>query len=94
MLLSSGLITAPCGVPCSGVHSWASFQHALLQERLDQRQHSAIRHLPGHQGQQPVLRDRVEVALQVGIDHMDVARLEQLVHPPQRVFAAPPGRKP
>jgi hypothetical protein len=37
--------------------------------------------------------DRVEVALQVGINDMCVTGLEKLVHAPQGVFAAPLGAK-
>ena len=44
MLLSSGLITAPWGLPISGSILQA-VQDALLQERLDQAQHPSVRHL-------------------------------------------------
>ena len=36
MFASSGLMTAPCGVPCFGFPFLQAVQHALLQERLDQ----------------------------------------------------------
>jgi hypothetical protein len=54
------------------------------------------------QGKKAVFRDRVEVALQVGIDDMVVAGFEQRIDPPQRVprfregrlLQPRPGRKP
>src|SRR5271157_1401175 len=39
------------------------------------------------------MRNRVEVALQIGIDDVRVTRFEQLVHSTQRVFASPAGAK-
>ena len=42
-------------------------QNTLFQERLDQCQNAALSDLAGHQGQQAVFRDRVEVAFQIGI---------------------------
>ena len=62
MLLSSGEITAPWGVPCSGYPFLGILQNALAKERLDQRKDAAIGHLGGHTGHQAVLRDRIEVA--------------------------------
>ena len=48
-------------------------QDALLQERFEQLQHSSVRHLLRHPLHQPVVRNRVEVALQVGIHDPGVA---------------------
>src|ERR1700694_3204202 len=73
MLLSSGLTTAPCGVPCSGVHSRAPSRTPLFEEARDQRQNEAVRHLLADQGLEAIFRDRVEVALQIGIDDWDVS---------------------
>ncbi len=63
----------------------------LVQERLNQRQHAAVADRTFHQAQQPLMRDGVEVALQVGVHHMGEAFLQQPIDLPQRVLAAPPG---
>ena len=39
------------------------------------------------------MRDRVEVAFQIGVDDVRVTRFEQLVHSTQRVLASPAGAK-
>ena len=62
------------------------FQHALAEKRLDQFQDAAIGHLTGHAGQQTVFRDRVEVTLQVGVNDVDVARLEPFIHAAEGVL--------
>ncbi len=87
MLLSSGLSTAPCGAPLSGVHSDASVQDARLQKRFDQRQHAAVGDLFLQARQQTIVRNRVEIAFQIGVHDMHVAGLQQLIDSPQRVFA-------
>ena len=46
--------------------------------------------IEGHQGHQPVVRDAVEIALQVGIHHPGEPLLQQPIDFPQRVLAAPP----
>jgi hypothetical protein len=51
------------------------------------------RHLAADQGLQAILRNRIEVALQIGIDDVDVTGLEEVLHPPQRLLAAPSGAK-
>lgn len=43
---------------------------------------------------QALVRDAVEVPLQVSIHHMGVAFLQKCIDLPQRVFAAPAGSKP
>jgi hypothetical protein len=43
---------------------------------------------------QPLMRDRVEVALKVGVDHKRVAFLDELIHFAQRIPAAAPRSKP
>jgi hypothetical protein len=42
--------------------------------------------LPADQGHQAVLRDRVEIAFQIGIGDDDVSGLEQFLYPLQRVL--------
>src|SRR5277367_6778256 len=62
----------------------------LFQPALDQLEKAAIadpRPQPLHQ---PVVRDRVEVALQIGVHHEAVARFDQPVDLPQRILAAAP----
>jgi site-specific DNA recombinase len=68
-------------------------EHALVEECLDQRQNAPVRHFLPDKGEKAVLRDRVEVALPIGIDDMDVAGFEQFIDPPQRVLTAPSGAK-
>src|SRR2546425_917982 len=64
--------------------------HDLLgQKRFDQVQHLAVGHLCAHPLQQRLMRDRVEVAFQVRIDHPTVPFLQQGVDAPQRVLRAP-----
>ena len=66
---------------------------ALLEERFDQSQHSSVRDLLTHQVHQAVVRDRVEVAFQIGVDDIGVTGFEQLIHSSQGVFASPSGAK-
>src|SRR6266508_3239897 len=70
------------------------FHHFLLQHRLHQFQHSAVCHFLRHSLQQLLLRDGVEVALQISIDYPGVSCFEQVVHTTQRIFAASPRTKP
>ena len=91
MLLSSGLSALRCA--SFGRPFPVAVEDSLFKETLDQRQDTAVLHLLADQGHQAVLRDRVEIAFQVGIDNEDVSALEQFLHPPQRVLAAPVGAK-
>jgi hypothetical protein len=43
-----------------------------------------------HHCHQPIVRDGVEVAFQVGVHHVGVASLQQPIDFPQRILAAPP----
>src|SRR5437870_1998438 len=70
------------------------FHHFCLQHRLYQFQHSAVCHFLRHSLQQLLLRYRVEVALQISINHPGVSCFEQVVHTTQRIFAAPSRPKP
>lgn len=77
-------------------------EHSLFKEGCDQRQDATVRHLPPDLGEKPVFRNRVEIALQIGVDDVEVAGLEQFVDPAQRVprfregrlLQPRPGRKP
>jgi hypothetical protein len=60
----------------------------LPQEAFYQRQNASVADLFRYPRHQPVVRDRVEVALQVGVHHMGVTFLQQPVDLPQRVLAA------
>src|SRR5438552_7436876 len=68
--------------------------HFCLQHRLYQFQHPAVCHFLRHLLQQLLLRYRVEVALQISINHPGVSCFKQVVHTTQRIFAAPPRPKP
>jgi hypothetical protein len=93
MLLSSGRDHRALRRPLFRRPLRQAVEDALVQGRVDQGQHLPVRHLPGDQRRQAVVRDRVEVALQVGIDDVGVTGLEQPVHPPQRVFTSPSGAR-
>jgi len=67
-------------------------EHPLFQERLDQPEKAAVRHLLPDQGEKTVLGNCVEIALQIGVDDVDVAGFEQAVDPPQRVPRFREGR--
>ena len=69
-------------------------RHDLLaQKAVDQCQNPAIADRTFHQRHQPVARDGIEIALQVGVHHMGVAFLQQPIDFPQRILAAPPWSK-
>ena len=77
-------------------------EHALFKERRNQPEKATVRHLPPDQSEKTVFWDRVEIALQIGVDDVDVAGFEQSIDPPQRVprfregrlLQPRPGRKP
>src|SRR5205823_5217061 len=68
-------------------------EHPLFKERRDQPEKATVRHLLPDQGEKTVFWYRVEIALQVGVDDVDVAGFEQFIDPPQRVLATPSGAK-
>jgi len=49
------------------------------QHQPDQLDDPAVGHLAGYRRQQPPVRDAVEVALQVGVDHLRQLRLQVIV---------------
>src|SRR6266478_3891031 len=64
-------------------------RHDLLPEKaLDQRQDAPVADRLAHPRHQLVVRDRIEVTLQVGIHDMSEAFLQQPIDLPQRIFAA------
>src|SRR6202022_593933 len=64
-------------------------RHDLLPEKaLDQRQDAPVADRLAHPCHQLVVRDRIEVTLQVGIHSMSEALLQQPIDLPQRIFAA------
>ena len=91
MLLSSGLITAPCGVPClrrplrAGRPSRPACRNASIS--VSTRPSATFSSDPRHQA---VVRDRVEVALQVGVHHVDVA--PSAARRPAAAHPCSPGR--
>src|SRR6266481_5572402 len=68
-----------------------AIEDALPQELAQQLHDLPIRYLPADLGQQVLVRDRVEVALQISIDDEHRTVLQQLVDPPQGILAAPAG---
>ena len=59
----------------------------LLEKAFEQRQHKPVADRTFDQGHQPVVRDAVKIALQVGIHHPGEPVLRQPVDFPQRVLA-------
>ena len=100
MLANSGEMTAPCGVPAHspskdgrlstpyGSPSLHALHDVLAQVALDQIQNASIADLLFYPRHQPVVRDRVEIALQVGVHHMGIAFLQQPIDFPQRILAS------
>jgi hypothetical protein len=96
--------TAHCALRCAlfGGPFLEPVQHPLFKECGDQRQYATVRYLLTDKGKKTVFGDRVEIALQIGVDDMEVAGREQLGDPPQcvprfregRLLQPRPGRKP
>ena len=63
--------------------------HSLVQELLHQAQDSAVRDSLTHSAHQPIFRDRVEVALQVRIDDVHAAFVQQGFDPFEGMVASP-----
>ncbi len=95
-------MTAPLGGSRRRSPARHILHDVLLEEAFEQRQDRAVADRARHQRHQPVVRDAVEIALQVGIHHPGVALLEQPIDFPQRVprfrerrlLQLCPGRKP
>jgi hypothetical protein len=65
-----------------------SFMMSCRRKPLDQGQDAPVADRVRHPADQPVGRDRVEIALQVGIHHEAVACLQKPIDLPQRRLAA------
>jgi len=91
MLLSSGLHTALRRALFGGP-LLEPVEHSLFKECFDQSEKATVRHLLPNKGEKTVFGDRVEIAFQIGVHDMDVAGLEQLIDPPQRVPRFREGR--
>ena len=76
--------------PRGGLPTRQRRHDVLPQEAVDQRQHAAIADRLFHQRHQPVPRNAVEIALEVGVDHKGEAGLQQPIDLPQRILAAAP----
>ena len=99
MLANNGEMTAPCGVPAHspskdgrpptpyGSPPLHALHDVLAQIALDQLQDAPIADLLFYPRHQPVVRDRVEIAFQVGVHHVGVAFLQQPIDFPQRILA-------
>ena len=92
-LLRSGSDDRPLRGAVFGGPFLKPVENSLFKEGLDETQNAPVRHLLPDPGEKPVFGYRVEVALQVGIDDVDEAGLEQRIDPPRRVLAAPSGAK-
>jgi hypothetical protein len=76
---------ASSGRPRLGV-----LKNLLLQIPPDQFQHLPIRDFALHFFQEQAVVNRVEVALDVRVHHVRVARFQERVHPPEGVLASAP----
>src|SRR5437879_10271781 len=81
--------------PSGRSRRWTPMLHllhdVLAQAAFDQSQNASVADLLRHPRHEPVVRDRVEIALQVGVDHLDIAGPQQSIDLPQRVLAASAG---
>jgi len=64
-----------------------------FQKEFDQRQRAAVGDLLLQAIHQSLVRNGVEIALQIGIHDVDVTGLNELVDSPQGIVAASPGTK-
>jgi hypothetical protein len=64
----------------------------LFKEPCDQREDAAVRYLVPDTGKKTIFGDRVEIALQIGVDDVDVAGREPPFDPPQRISRLREGR--
>lgn len=71
-----------------------SFNHPLFQEPFDESQQSSVGDALAHHCHQPIVWDRVEVALDVHVHDMRVPCLKQFFHTSQRVLATASGAEP
>ena len=95
MLLNSGDMGDPCGVPFRSrrapVRSAATavpvvLLHGHFQPRLDPAQQPPVAHATCDGPEQVRVRDLTVVVRQVGVHHLPVARRQQPVHAPDRVI--------
>ena len=98
MLLNSGEIGAPCGVPFRSRRARfvrrrpprpVVLLHRHLQPRLDPAQQPPVAHAAGDGPEQVGVRNLAVVVRQVGVHHLPVARRQQPVNAPDRVMRAP-----
>src|SRR5271157_1725314 len=90
MLASNGLITAPCGEPCAGVHLSSPFRMSAFSQPRIRSRTPAIADLLLDPRHQPIMRDRIEIGGQVRVYDVGVAILDQPIDFPQRVMASAP----
>src|SRR5882672_1996435 len=74
--------------PSFGAPAHHRVHHFLRQVPSQHLYHSSIRHFLLHSRHQPLVRDRVEVALQVRIYNPVIPCFKQSVHSPKRSFAS------
>ncbi len=68
-----------------------SFHHALFEQPLDEPQNPPVGDVLAHQRHEPVMGNRIEVALDVHFHDVLPPCLEQFFHTPQRVFTTASG---
>src|SRR5580704_3707638 len=94
MLAKSGLITPPCGVP-SGVasHPLPVFHHLGFEVALNQFEHPSIADLLPYLFHQLLVRDAVEIAFDIRVDHPVVAFFQQLFDSSESISGSSSGTK-
>ena len=88
-LLRSGRHDRPLRSSLLGRPSFRRLHYLLGEERLQEFEYPAIRHFLLYAVDQRRVRNRIEIAFQVGIDHPVVSGLQQGIDLPQRILAAP-----
>src|SRR6266478_4794016 len=74
--------------PLFGAPTRHRLHHILRQVRSQHLRHPSIRHFLLHSRHQPLVRDRVEVALQVRVYYPVIPCFQQSIHSPKRLFAS------
>jgi hypothetical protein len=67
------------------------FDHSLFQQPPDQPQNPPVGNVLAHQNHEPVMGNRVEVALDVHVNDVRVSCTKRFLHAPQRIITTASG---
>ena len=93
MLLSNGLQHRPLRSSGFGFPFLQTVHNAGLEKGSDQLKNPPVSDAFPQSAHQPIVRNRVKVALEVHIHHIHITLLHEAIHSPQGVFATPSGAK-